>query len=96
MNRILSLLFNLNSNIRKSYERNKSLVRILSQDRERQLLEEELKEYYFVTYKNYDRLRILMINILFLIIKDIKMKRRKNKTKIKSLMDFNRFSKDGI
>ena len=51
------------------------------------MLEDELEEYYFVTYKNYDRLRILMINILFLIIKDIKMKRRKYKTKIKSLME---------
>ena len=58
MNRILSLLFNLNSNIRKSYKRDKSLVRILYQDRERQMLEDELEEYYFVTYKNYDRLRI--------------------------------------
>ena len=35
MNRILSLLFNLNSNIRKSYERAKSFVRVLYQDRER-------------------------------------------------------------
>ena len=51
------------------------------------MLEDELEEYYFVTYKNYDRLRILMRNILFLIIKDIKMKRRKYKTKIKSLME---------
>ena len=42
MNRILSLLFNLNSNIRKSYKRDKSLVRILYQDRERQMLEDEL------------------------------------------------------
>ena len=87
MNRILSLLFNLNSNIRKSYKRDKSLVRVLYQDRERQMLEDELEEYYFVTYKNYDRLRIIMINILFLIIKDIKMKKRKYKTKIKSLME---------
>lgn len=69
MNRILSHLFNLNSNIRKSYEREKSLVRVLYEDRERQMLEDELKEYYFVTYENYNRLRILMINILFLIIK---------------------------
>ena len=58
MNRILSLLFNLNSKIRKRYKRDKSLVRILYQDRERQMLEDELEEYYFVTYKNYDRLRI--------------------------------------
>ena len=87
MNRILSHLFNLNSNIRKSYEREKSLVRVLYEDRERQMLEDELKEYYFVTYENYNRLRILMINILFLIIKDMKMKRRKYKTKIKSLME---------
>ena len=87
MNRILSLLFNLNGNIRKSYKRDKSLIRILYEDRERQMLEDELEEYYFVNYKHYDRLRILMINILFLIIKDIKMKRKKYKTKTKSLME---------
>ena len=63
MNRILSLLFNLNSNIRKSYERDKRFVRVLYQDRERQMLEDQLEEYYFVTYKNYDRLRILMIKL---------------------------------
>ena len=44
-------------------------------------------EYYFVTCKDYERLRILMINVLFFIIKDIKMKRRKYKKKIKSLME---------
>ena len=82
MNRILSFLFNLNINIRKSYKRNESLFSVLFEDRE-----DETGEYYFVTYNDYDRLRILMINVLFLIIKDIKMKRRKYKKKIKSLME---------
>ena len=76
MNRILSFLFNLNINIRKSYKRNESLFSVLFEDRE-----DETEEYYFVTYNDYDRLRILMINVLFLIIKDIKMKRRKYKKK---------------
>ena len=87
MNRILSFLFNLNINIRKSYKRNESLFSVLYEDRESQMLEDEMGEYYFVTYNDYDRLRILMINVLFLIIKDIKMKRRKYKKKIKSLME---------
>ena len=81
MNRILSFLFNLNINIRKSYKRNESLFSVLYEDRESQMLEDEMGEYYFVTYNDYDRLRILMINVLFLIIKDIKMKRRKYKKK---------------
>ena len=76
MKRILSFLFNLNINIRKSYKRNESLFSVLFEDRE-----DETGEYYFVTYNDYDRLRILMINVLFLIIKDIKMKRRKYKKK---------------
>ena len=83
MNRILSFLFNLNINIRKSYKRNESLFSVLYEDRESQMLEDEMGEYYFVTYNDYDRLRILMINVLFLIIKDIKMKRRKYKKKNK-------------
>ena len=83
MNRILSFLFNLNINIRKSYKRNESLFSVLYEDRESQMLEDEMGEYYFVTYNDYERLRILMINVLFLIIKDIKMKRRKYKKKNK-------------
>ena len=87
MNRILKFLFNLNTNIRKSYKREESLFSSLYEDRENGLLEEEMEEYYFVTYNDYERLRILMINVLFFIIKDIKMKQRKYKEKIKSLME---------
>ena len=82
MKRILSFLFNLNINIRKSYKRNESLFSVLFEDRE-----DELEEYNYVTYNDYDRLRILMINVLFLIVKDIKMKRSKCKKIIKSLME---------
>ena len=84
MKRLLSLLFNLRNNIRESYKRNESLIRVSYDDREILMLE---TNYYFLTYNDYDRLRILMINVLFLIIKDIKMKRRKYKKKIKSLME---------
>ena len=78
MKRLLSLLFNLRNNIRESYKRNESLIRVSYDDREILMLE---TNYYFLTYNDYDRLRILMINVLFLIIKDIKMKRRKYKKK---------------
>ena len=50
MNRILSLLFNVNGNIWKSYKRDKSLVWVLYQDRGRQMLEDELEEYYFMFF----------------------------------------------
>ena len=81
MKKILKILFSLNSNIRKSYKRNEYLISFIHNEGE------HTEDYFYLTYKDYDRLRILMINIIFFIKEDIKNNRRKNKEKIKRLME---------
>ena len=44
------------------------------------------KCYYYLTYKDYDKLRIIIVNILQLILHDLKNKKRKHKKKIIDLM----------
>lgn len=49
-------------------------------------INDELENYYYLTYKDYDMLRIIILNILQLILHDLKNKKRKHKKKIIHLM----------
>ena len=46
----------------------------------------EYDEKYFLTYKDYDRLRLIIVNIFNLIFHDIKTNKRKHKKKVIRLM----------
>ena len=45
-------------------------------------INDELENYYYLTYKDYDKLRIIILNILQLILHDLKNKKRKHKKKL--------------
>lgn len=53
---------------------------------DKDIYDDELENYYYLTYKDYDKLRIIIVNIFNLIFHDLKNKKRKHMEKIINLM----------
>ena len=82
-NQAQKFILGIKKYIKVHYQNDYELLKILHDKRP----EDELEYYYYLTYKDYDKLRIIMINILRFILHNLKNKKRKNKKKIILLMD---------
>ena len=69
--RALKLALSIKKSIKDHYLVEASLVKLLYEDRDKGE-DVPLEEYYYITYKDYDKLRLIIVNILHLIIHDIK------------------------
>ena len=78
------LALNIKKSIKDHYQNDGSLLKELNYNRG---INDELEEYFYLTYKDYDKLRIIILNILHLIFHDVKDNKRKNKKKIINLMN---------
>ena len=79
----LKLALSIKKSIIDHYLVDASFLEILYED---EYNNDELENYYYFTYNYYDKLRLIMVNILHLIFRDLKNKKRKHKKKIINLM----------
>ena len=80
----LKLSLSIKKSIRDHYLGDASFIEMIY---EGEYNNDELENYYYLTYKDYDKLRLIIVNILHLILYDLKNKKRKHKKKIINLMD---------
>ena len=81
--KIPNLVFNIKKGIKDQYKYDFTLLKEIYDD---ECINDELEDYCYLTYKDYDKLRIIMLNILQLILHDIENKKRKYKKKIINLI----------
>ena len=77
----LRFLINIRKNISNHYKSDSSFLEILYEDEPN-----VLEDYFYLSYKDYDRLRLIIVNILHLMIHDFKYKKTKHKKKVQNLM----------
>ena len=82
ISKALKLALSIKKGIKERYLGDANFIRFLYEDE----YDDELEDYYYLTYKDYDKLRFIIFNILHLIIHDLKNKKRKHKRKIINLM----------
>ena len=82
ISKALKLALSIKKGIKERYLGDANFIRFLYEDE----YDDELEDYYYLTYKDYDKLRLIMVNILQLIFHDLKNKKRKHKKKIINLM----------
>ena len=78
----LKLALSIKKSIKDHYLGDAYFIRLSYEDE----YDDELENYYYLTYKDYDKLRIIIVNILQLIFHDLKNKKRKHKKQIINLM----------
>lgn len=66
----LELALNIKKSIKEHYLGDANLIKILYEDEY-----DELEKYYYLTYKDYDKLRFIIVNVLNLIFHDLKNKK---------------------
>ena len=71
----LNLALSIKKGVKELYNRDKYYISLVFEDGN------ENDEKYYLTYKDYDRLRLIMVNILNLIFHDIKNGKRKHMKK---------------
>ena len=74
LSRALKLALSIKNSIKDHYLVEATLVKLLYKDRDNGE-DVPLEDYYYITYKDYDKLRLIIVNILHLIIHDIKNKK---------------------
>ena len=73
------LVLGMKKNIKDHYQNDYILLKLMHDKR----FKDEIEEYYYyLTYKDYDKLRIIMLNIIKFILHDLKNKKRKLKKKL--------------
>lgn len=77
----LNLALSIKKGVKELYNRDKYYISLVFEDGN------ENDEKYYLTYKDYDRLRLIMVNILNLIFHDIKNGKRKHMKKVIRLIN---------
>lgn len=77
----LNLALSIKKGVKEHYNRDKHYISLVFEDGN------ENDEKYYLTYKDYDRLRLIMVNILNLIFHDIKNGKRKHMKKVIRLIN---------
>lgn len=78
------LALSIKKSIKDHYLNDALLLKEIHDDKD--IYDDELENYYYLTYKDYDKLRIIVVNIFNLIFHDLKNKKRKHMEKIINLM----------
>ena len=78
ISKALKLALSIKKGIKEHYLGDANFIRLLYEDE----YDEELENYFYLTFKDYDKLRLIIINILHLIFHDLKNKKRKHKKKL--------------
>ena len=68
------LALSIKKSIKDHYLNDAILLEEIHDDKD---INDELENYYYLTYKDYDKLRIIILNILQLILHDLKNKKKK-------------------
>ena len=68
----LKLSLSIKKSIRDHYLGDASFIEMIY---EGEYNNDELENYYYLTYKDYDKLRLIIVNILHLILYDLKNKK---------------------
>ena len=84
ISKALKLSISIKKSIKEHYLEDVSFIKILYED---EYDDDELENYYYLTYKDYDKLRLIIVNIFQLELHDLKNKKRKHKKKIINLMN---------
>ena len=77
----LKLALSIKKGVKEHYNYKKFFISLVFEE------ENYIDEKYYLTYKDYDRLRLIIVNILSLIFHDIKRNKRKHRKKVRRLMD---------
>lgn len=70
------LALSIKKSIKDHYLNDALLLKEIHDDKD--IYDDELENYYYLTYKDYDKLRIIIVNIFNLIFHDLKNKKRKH------------------
>lgn len=70
------LALSIKKSIKDHYLNDALLLKEIHDDKD--IYDDELENCYYLTYKDYDKLRIIIVNIFNLIFHDLKNKKRKH------------------